>query len=356
MVTESPYSDWEESLEQISQGGGTVILVGGTDTGKSSYTRLLANRCLMRGQKVAILDADPGQSEIGPPACLGLAFPQKTFESFSELSPHSLGFWGRTAPSGNLLEYFAQLVRLASQAEERRLIVDMSGYISGAGARQLYHSCFDVLAPSHLVALQRKQELSAIIAPLRASLSCSIYQPPIPPCIAKKPSQFRAMRRMMRFASYFENAESHSFQFDDVGLIGTWLGNGTPVPAHVLKYLNQMVGAERRVYHAEIWGKELGLMMNQNMSLDSPALGHIMQHLKVSSIVITVAPQLKNVLVGMEDGKGKVLGMGILTALDFKRRTFGIQAHLRASGAVKLVRFGALRVQQDGTELGIITS
>ncbi len=356
MVDASEYSEWQETLETVAKGTGSVVLLGGTDTGKTTFARLLANKCIAEGQSVAILDADPGQSEIGPPACLGLAYAHGEFVSVADLPIHALGFLGRTTPHGSLLEYFALLVRLAEMIDGQRLIIDMSGYIGGNGARQLYHACLDVLAPSHVVALQRKGEINGIVAPLQFKETCLLHQPKIPAKISKKPAQFRSIRRTMRFAGYFKDAEQQTYSFDEVAFMGTWLGTGTPVPAHILKYLCQMVGEGRRVFYAETCGTELGIMLNQPLSPHSPALGQVMDHLKVQSITMTLAPHLKNVLLGLEDGRGKMLGMGILTALDFRRRTFGVVANLRTSGAVKTVRFGSLRVQPDGTELGSVAT
>ena len=48
--------------------------LGGMDVGKTTFTRRLVNRLTTQGQRAAIVDGDLGQSEIGPPACVGMAF------------------------------------------------------------------------------------------------------------------------------------------------------------------------------------------------------------------------------------------------------------------------------------------
>jgi polynucleotide 5'-hydroxyl-kinase GRC3/NOL9 len=352
MVVDSEYAEWDEVRQKIAPSNGTVLLLGGVDTGKTTLLRLLTQDCLAQGQEVAILDADPGQSEIAPPACVGLASPQQGFTTLSEIPPTTLAFVGRTTPQGSLLEYVTAVVRLAQRAQERRIIVDTSGYLHGTGARQLYHTLFDLLKPAHVIALQRKAELTGIIAPLKFREDCTLHTPAIPACIQKKPSTFRAVRRAMRYAGYFQEAALHTLSFDEVALAGIWLARGTPVPPHVLKYLNQAVGG--RVYHAEVWGNDLGMMLSHPLREDSPAHSQILQHLKVQSLTQTLAPSLKYLLVGLEDGRGEFLGMGILEALDFRRRTLGIRAPIRRIAAVRTVRFGMNRVQADGVERGAL--
>ena len=80
---------WETELASIaadiaattpSSGGKAIMITGGKNVGKSSFSRLLLNRLLatMARQEdcdeaaVAYLEGDPGQPELGPPGLLSL--------------------------------------------------------------------------------------------------------------------------------------------------------------------------------------------------------------------------------------------------------------------------------------------
>ena len=272
----------------------------------------------------------------------------------SDLAPHGLRFVGSNTPAGLLLEHLAAIRRLADDADGFPLVVDMCGYVTGNGARRLHQHTFDLFAPRHVVALQRRGEIESLIAPMRRRSDCQIHTPAVPEVITIKPPKFRHQRRVMRFASYFANAKLHTYALDDVALIGTWLNSGTPVAAHLHKFLTQALQSFGKMYYAESSGRHLGIMTSQSIPPQSPALALAQEPFKAQAISVTVAPRLRHLVIGLEDAHGKLLGIGLLEALDFRRRTLGIVTPIRAPAAACILRFGQLRVQPDGTELGTL--
>lgn len=351
-TNDAPYAVWEETLTALTTSEGGILLLGGTDMGKTTFARLLVNRLTEAGQSVAVLDADLGQSEIGPPACVGLAFAECPALALSDLPPQALAFVGSSSPPGALLEHVAATRRLADLIGPRRLVVDTGGYIHGPNARRLHLTTFDLLSPAHVVGLQRANELEPFLAPIRRREGCRIHTPPIPAVISRKSPKFRAQRRAMRFAATFQDAKLTTYSLDDVALIGPWLGGGVPVAANLLKFLNLALAPHARVYYAEMCDRHLGLMVSHPVAPTFPGLGLAQQELRAQSVSLTVAPRLKHLLLGLEGGNGRLLGLGLLEALDFRRRTLGVLTPVRAPAAARILRFGLLRIAPDGTEVG----
>ena len=347
-----PYPDWEETLTKIAETGGTTMVLGGMDVGKTTFVRLLVNRVAESGKRVALIDADLGQSEVGPPACVGLAFTDVPVDALSDLTPHTLAFIGSTSPPSYLLEHAVAVRRLADLAVPHFLIVDTSGYLHGSGARRPNQTEFDLLSPKHVVALQRNGECEPILLPMRLREGCQVHTPPVPAVIQRKPPNFRTQRRAMRFAAYFHNSTLHTYSFDDVVLLGTWMGTGTPVAAHLHKFINQTLGPQTRVFYAEQSGKHLGLMVNQPLPNDHPGISTVLEEMRANEISATVAPRLKHLLLGLEGTNGKLLGLGLMVALDFRRRTMGVLTPVRTPAAARIIRLGSLRVTPEGHELG----
>ncbi|HEV2472773.1 MAG TPA: polynucleotide 5'-hydroxyl-kinase, partial [Chthonomonadales bacterium] len=186
-----PYLEWESSLAGLASAQGCVLVLGGTDTGKTTFSRLLVDRILGSGGSAAILDADVGQSEIGPPGTLGL----ELHSTGARAHAQNLAFLGATSPAGRLLHHAAAVRRLADSATVDRLVVDTPGYITGSEARALIQAEFELLSPAHVVALQRGKELEAVLKPISMRKSCQVHRLPIPRVVQVRPAALRAKRR-----------------------------------------------------------------------------------------------------------------------------------------------------------------
>ncbi len=348
------FGEWEGALQTIADSGGGTLVVGATDVGKTTFTRLLINRAIAAGRRVAILDADPGQSEVGPPACAGLAFPEVPLASLSELIPVAIAFVGSISPAGRLPEHITAVRRLADIAMDRLLVVDTSGYVHGPGARRLIGCVIELLGPANVVAIARGDELNEILSPLRRRSNLCIHLLPVPPAVGRKPPAYRLQRRAMRFAAYFHESQIAQYSIGEVAFTGTWFGCGNPVAPHILRFIGETLGPPYRVYYAETLNHHLGLIANRPIPANGPELGIVLGQLKAKAISITVAPRLKHLLVGLEAGNGKMLGLGLISSLDFRRGLVGVLTPVRTPEAARILHFGTHRITPDGADAGAL--
>ena len=84
--------DWADKIaEQILSQGliqtGVCLILGAADTGKTTLAAALAKHAAS-SQPVGIIDADIGQSHIGPPATVGWALVKNPEIDFSQLTAH----------------------------------------------------------------------------------------------------------------------------------------------------------------------------------------------------------------------------------------------------------------------------
>ncbi len=346
------YSIWDEVLSELTSGTGNILLLGGTDTGKTTFVNQIINRFIQTGQSSAIIDADLGQSEIGPPCCVALGYPNNEVKALSEIKPERLVFVGNTTPVDNLLELVTGIQRLAAIGNGRRLVVDTGGYIQGFGAQRLIRSTCDLLTPDHIVLLQRDNEMHAISKLLKSRSIWKIHQPGVPDCIGGKARNYRIQRRVLKFAAYFSDASMHSFDLDDIALVGGWLGNGEPLPSNLFAFVRNNLQSEGQLYYAELQGRSLYLLTDKAVSLESPRMAAVQQELGVQSLTVTVISRLKNLLLGLEAGNGRLLGMGILGNIDFRRRSLEIVTPVRRPELTSRIIAGRLRITTNGKELG----
>ena len=83
--------------------GGCVVLLGGIDTGKTTFGLSVAEAGRQRGLRVAYVDAAIDNSTVGPPGCVGLKFCED-LEHVDEQSigrADALAFVGSITPQGH---------------------------------------------------------------------------------------------------------------------------------------------------------------------------------------------------------------------------------------------------------------
>ena len=97
--------EWGAAASEIFERGlRTVLVIGGSAVGKSSFCRYLTEVLLAREAEVAFVDADIGQSNIGPPATVTLGYPVAPI-NFPTVPPAAYYFVGSTGPIRRFLPH-----------------------------------------------------------------------------------------------------------------------------------------------------------------------------------------------------------------------------------------------------------
>ena len=198
----------EVCLPEIKQAKARLIyLLGADDAGKTTLTKELANRLILRGDKVAIIDADPGQSNRLP-LTLSLNYGDRRFDEFFELVLVDWAF----IPGYDLMKWFQRYIKPMecwiekARKEASYCLIDSSGDIR----RALKLREIELLKPDLVIALQRKAELAAILAELKyESLLFKVAQ-----AIKKRSPKLRRERRNKSFIRYFGPGRRREFDLE----------------------------------------------------------------------------------------------------------------------------------------------
>ena len=102
----------------------TVLVIGGSAVGKSSFCRYLTEVLLARQAEVAFVDADIGQSNIGPPATVTLGYPVAPI-NFPTVPPAAYYYVGNdsrviTMSNGSLVDLSAYMQQVVKRRIEMR--------------------------------------------------------------------------------------------------------------------------------------------------------------------------------------------------------------------------------------------
>ena len=131
---------WERLVPKIQEIKGTVMVIGAPDSGKTTLTRFLVRELFNRGEAVAYIDGDMGQSILGPPTTQGMAVFDSTFADLEKARPRGVYFIGSTSPRRHGLETVVGLKRLLERSQvdrDRIAILDTTGYVTGEDALEL---------------------------------------------------------------------------------------------------------------------------------------------------------------------------------------------------------------------------
>jgi len=204
----------------------TLFMLGGVDVGKTYTVTSIANKFHEQRLKVAVVDADVGQSDIGPPCCIGMGILENTIKNLSEVPLHSLYFVGNTSPNGCIRECVrgaAAAVQKAKELDADIIIVDSTGWIEGEDAKRFKLREVEEIDPSFVVAIEKEDELEHILLHLNKKVIKLRMS-------REAKSRTREERKALReeaYNRYFSTAKDRVFKlsiFEWVPEEGTLLG------------------------------------------------------------------------------------------------------------------------------------
>ncbi len=340
---------WQPALE-VARAGGTLLLVGATDSGKSTLAAVLANEALEEGRAVAVVDADVGQSSIGPPACVGLAFPEERVAGLDNLAPAAIDFVGACSPARHLLQIAtstAVLVEAARSGGAETIVVDTTGLVSGGIARALKGAKIRLLDPDAVVALQQDDEVEHLLAPYRTRAKPDLLRLRMSRAVKARSREERAARRQRKFAAYFADAHEVEVCWETAPFENSLWASGEPVPGHMCAYAEECVACE--VLYAERGPDGIFLLVDGRP--DPVGLRTLGENFGGRAHAVE-ASSLNGLLVGLVGERGETLALGVLEKIDYRRRRLALYAPLSDPSVVRGVRLGSIHLARDGSQLG----
>jgi len=334
-------SGWGAALESLQQAH-TILLVGATDTGKTTFLAWLANTLRAQGQQIAIIDADVGQSSLGPPTTIGLGLVVQPFQSLQELTPAALYFVGSTSPRGHFLPVIIGTKRMVDRAQRigvDQVIVDTCGFIGEDGGQTLKRYQIDVVHPDVVVCLQRASECESILLALRYGQRPRILRLRASHACRRRDREERRLYRERALRKYFAKPKIVTLSWDNLNLIEVPMGGGAALDVerdllHGHVRIAEILWAERRE-------GELHVFLQARLSAEA-----VLELERAAGMRIRtwLAEELHGTLLGLLDTMGETLGIGILRHIHFTDHHIEV---LTADGIE-----GILGIQWSRTRMG----
>jgi polynucleotide 5'-hydroxyl-kinase GRC3/NOL9 len=343
--------EWAPAADAILGRPGVVVLLGASDSGKTTLSRILAQRWRTAGRTVGLVDGDIGQSSIGPPATVGLAVLSSDHPITVSPVPRCLYFVGSTSPAGHFLPHvlgIQALVQAAIAEGAEMVLVDTTGLIVGAAAASLKWHKLQAIQPQHVLALQREGELEPILRLVDGQPGLEIHRLPVSSRVLRRSQAARRTFREARFREYFASATPHDLEWKNLRFARLWLNTGRRLGRDELAVL--AVWLQTLPLYAEAAGEE-GLVFVRG-PFSRAALYQVRDALQVSDALVVDVEQFRGTLVGLHGRDGEFLALGILRDFEPEHERLRILTPIQDPASIRTVAFGSIRLEASGKELG----
>jgi polynucleotide 5'-hydroxyl-kinase GRC3/NOL9 len=226
--------EWFALSDVLEKEKGIAIILGAPDTGKSTLAKFLIFNLCKRGLKVALVDADIGQSFLGPPTTIGFSIFKSDPVWEVVLSPPEIYFVGSVTPEGYFPTHLRGVKRMVDKAvssEAEVVIVDTTGFILGEAGKELKKRKIDLLSPRYILALQKSNEIELLFELYQENPLYKIYRLPLSEKVKPKSVEERRINRQNKFQEYFKNSEIQELAIESVQIEGEVIDpNGDILP------------------------------------------------------------------------------------------------------------------------------
>ena len=343
-------SSWRAAVQEIlsEKNIKSVLILGGIDSGKTSFSVYLANVALRKGWKISILDCDLGQSDLGPPGTIGLSFVNKPFTDLFTLFPDESIFVGVTSPSEVTDEVIKAAVKLKNVAFSNGkylLITNTDGWVEGEDAVEYKVKLIEALNPDYIVAIQASGELEPIISSVEERTVISVKPPEK---TRRRDKETRRFLRGFAYKKHLKESRTRIFPLKWIQVEGS-INLSSRVTEHLKERVEEILGEE--ILYCEEKSECLLIVTEKDTCLDVERLK--MTEAEIGKKIIALQKgNEKGILVSLEDKDGKMLGIGTIESIDFRNKVIKIRTPVNKP--VSRIKLGRIRLDSKGNEKEIL--
>jgi polynucleotide 5'-hydroxyl-kinase GRC3/NOL9 len=345
-------SSWEDAAKKILSLNKpvTVMVVGGMDSGKTSFCTFLVNEAVMNKLRTSLIDADLGQSDVGPPSTVGFNYVTEPVKDLFDIDAQDAVFVGSTSPSGainKVIEGLTQLKDRVMEAGADFLVINTDGWVEGEEAAAYKARLAEKVGPNAVVGMQRSNELTPILDSLH---SVKVFVIDSPQLIQSRSRDKRKLLRELSYKKYLKGAKTQSFSLSWIKVEDSIFGVGGPLPRKRLETLVNLLGTTP--VYAEETVAAIFVVLRKSKQGTEEQIKAVKEYFGKSVKVIREGDE-EGLLVGLKNEEDKFLGIGILDGVDYKRRT--LKVYTPVSEKVSTLCFGQIKLDKNCREIGLST-
>lgn len=327
-----------------------VMIMGDVDSGKTSLCTLLANRALELNLGVAIVDADLGQSDIGPPTTVGLAYINKSVKDLFHVKADNICFVGFTSPGGAEERVAHCIVSFKNQVLRRKkdfLVINTDGWVEGEGAVQYKVMLAESILPNVVVGLEQENELTTILSKLGKTPFLTVNPSA---AVRKRDREKRKALRELNYKRYLRNAKVETFPLNWIRIEGIHLSPRLFLTNARLLKIEKTLGIQP--LYCEDTVNTIWVVLKPNQRLDLERLSKVEEVFKKKVKVMRKGNE-KGMVVGLHDDVNNFLGLGVMYGFDYKRKI--VKVLTSVTQEVTSIRVGNVKLDDAYREIDMMT-
>lgn len=344
---EEVVDEWDSKLPKDIKGG-LIVILGGMDSGKTTVTTMLANKASLMNMKVGVIDADPGQNDIGPPASISCSILLGSrITHLSQLSPIRQVFLGYTSLEGNwqrAVEAIRKLVDYLRNAEKADVIlVNTDGWVDGEEAVKYKLTLVKALEPTHVIVMRKGGEVDEII---KGASGLNVIVLNAPPILRVRNRSDRKVHRDMGYGRYLSPSRDVTFNMSEVPIVNMPI-SPSPLDPRVAKLI---------LNYLRVRAQAVSYRGNVVTVVTQDAQEPSIRPIPGGYALILPQDWERGLLVGLEDSEGFLVSLAALKKVDLRngRIVVSVPRSLanRQISEVRGIRVGSIRLGEDYSEVG----
>ena len=342
---EEVVDEWEAALGKLDLRG-AIIVVGAVDVGKSTLSAILANKSVQLGRKTFVIDADIGQNDLGPPATVSMCEVRGIVTHLRQLSAEVSVFVNATSAERvwqKVVDAVPKLVRYAVSRGGETVIINTDGWVVGEEAAKYKAELIRRVSPSYVIGIEREDELKLIMSLVPEYSDRFIIVRP-PAALRIRGFEDRRIHREMGYGRYLQPAKEISLTWPQVRFRNLPLFEGVELGRDVIRMIERASGV-RIIYANQVGDRVYAVVDDGEWGV---------RHLPNAMLYMLPSGFEQGLLVGLEDGDGILVGLGMLKKIYYSKKKIVVIASEAVERRIRDVRYinvGYLRLNENFEEV-----
>lgn len=348
---ENPVKTWEEkfrrTLEEFKSGKDcyTVVFLGCVESGKTTATTMMANLALKYGfKRVAVIDGDVGQADIGPPTFISMGWVEQKVLTLRGVEASKFFFIGDITPYAHVEKIVLGTKELVEEAREEGaevVVVDTDGWFRGLRAYTAKLELLKAVRPDKTFILESESSSLEFYSKISSSkLDVEVLSPP-----KNKRERSREDRRSLRNQAYtraFKNSQNRTLSLKEVFFTNFPIG-GRELSIEELETITGELGV--KVLYGEAWSDSMLIVLDRQYPLQTlrEAYGKLRSLYGARDYTIVWKGWEEGLIASILDSSLRDVAPAVVREINYSQRQ--VRIYTPWSGEVKGLSLGKVRLQ-----------